>query len=76
MRLKNIPGKVGDAWSEAAVALYIEILKTRLRGDDPRAITQDVDLRSRNHKGRIQRKACLLEAFLLQRIWDDITVKG
>ena len=24
-RLKNIPGKVGAAWSEAAVALYIEI---------------------------------------------------
>ena len=75
-RLKNIPDKVGDAWSEAAVALYITILKTRLCGDDPRAITQDVDLKSRKHKGRIHRKTCLLEAFLLQRIWDDVTVKG
>ena len=52
-QLKNIPDKVGDAWSEEAVALYIEILKTRLRGDDLTASTKELQLNARKHGGRI-----------------------
>jgi hypothetical protein len=69
----------GDfTWSDEAVALFIEIVKARLRGDDIDQIwKEDVDHNVRRHTGRIHREnVSLINVFIYQWVWDRNEAEG
>ena len=72
VQLYCIRDKGDFTWSDEAVALFIEIVKARLRGDDIDQIWKEyVNHRTRRHMGRIQREnVSLLNVFIYQWVWD------
>ena len=73
-----IRDKAGDTWSDEAVALFIEIVKARLRGADINQIWKEsVNHHVRRHTGRIHRHdVSLLNVFIYQRVWDRNEARG